>query len=63
MRLKKICQENNCIAFFISGSGSTLMAISKDKNFNNLITPSLSKLDNNWKVYNLDVDYDGACKW
>ncbi|MGL5544258.1 MAG: homoserine kinase [Cetobacterium sp.] len=58
--VKKICEKNENTAFFISGSGSTLINVSKNCNFDKKINFDLKKLKNNWKVKSLGVDFDGA---
>lgn len=58
--VKRICLDNKAFGFAISGSGSTLMALSKDSNFANNISKELSKLSYNWKIYELEVDHNGA---
>lgn len=45
--------------FFISGSGSTCMCIS-DKDITDALKENLKSLPNNWKVYPLAVDFNGA---
>lgn len=48
-------------AFFISGSGSTCMAIYTDPTFPERIAPHLVGLCCSWRVIPLSVDFDGAC--
>lgn len=48
-------------AFFISGSGSTCMAIYTDPTFPARIAPRLAGLCCSWRVLPLSVDFDGAC--
>lgn len=45
--------------FFISGSGSTCMCIS-DKDITDDLKKNFKSLPNNWKVYHLAVDFNGA---
>lgn len=47
-------------AFFISGSGSTCMAIYTDPDFPARIAPRLAGLTCAWRVIPLSVDFDGA---
>ena len=47
-------------AFFISGSGSTCMAIYTDPTFPARIAPHLEGLTHAWKILPLSVDFDGA---
>ncbi|WP_125764158.1 homoserine kinase [Companilactobacillus hulinensis] len=57
-KIAKICKDNNSI-LYISGSGSTLMAISKEENIDNLFD-NVSKEFPNWQVKPLTVDTVGA---
>ncbi|MBQ9745303.1 MAG: homoserine kinase, partial [Clostridia bacterium] len=45
--------------FFLSGSGSTCMCIS-DRDISKAIEREVASLPNNWKVYPLSVDKNGA---
>lgn len=53
--IKKQCIDAGASAFTISGSGSTMIIMSKYNNFSNRI-----KLDNNYKIYDLNIDNDGV---
>lgn len=58
--VKKICVENGSHAFFISGSGPTLMNIIENPEFTNIIKGSIMKLKHNWVIKFLQADYSGA---
>lgn len=58
--VEKICIENGTSAFFISGSGPTLMNIVKNADFTNNIKDSIDKLKYNWEIKFLQVDKTGA---
>ena len=58
--VKKICVENGTSAFFISGSGPTLMNIIENSDFTNKIKNSIMKLNYNWEVKFLQADKNGA---
>ena len=53
--IKKQCIDAGASAFTISGSGSTMIIMSKYNNFSNRI-----KLDNSYKIYDLNIDNDGV---
>lgn len=53
--IKNICMQNGAAAFTISGSGSTMIVLSKYDNFSNRID-----LDSNYKIYDLNIDNDGV---
>lgn len=48
-------------AFFISGSGSTCMAIYSEDGFAERVRPAVEKLPHAWRVLPLSLDEDGAC--
>lgn len=58
--VKKICVENGSHAFFISGSGPTLMNIIENPEFTNIIKGSIMKLKHNWVIKFLQADNSGA---
>lgn len=58
--VKKICIENQSDAFFISGSGPTLMNIIQNPEFTNRIKMSIMNLEHNWIVKYLQTDKNGA---
>lgn len=58
--VKNICEANNNLGFFISGAGPALINISKDFNLIKKIDDNIKKLKNNWQLYMLNVDYNGA---
>lgn len=54
-------KESNCLGVFLSGAGPTIMAMyEKKSNFKNYIEKYLSSLENNWKVKELEIDFNGA---
>ena len=58
--VKNICESIDSAAFFISGSGSTLMNIvSAERNIEK-IQSELDKLKYNWKAILLKVDKEGT---
>lgn len=57
--VKRICEKIDSQAFFISGSGSTLMNVLKDKKNENLIEVQLKQLKQNWKSIVLSADKKG----
>ena len=48
-------------AFFLSGSGSTLMAVYTDPEFPERVLPQISAMPHRWTVLPLLPDRDGAC--
>ena len=48
-------------AFFISGSGSTCMAIYTEDGFAERVRPAVEKLPHAWRVLPLSLDETGAC--
>lgn len=58
--VNKICSENGSIAFFISGSGPTLMNIIESSDFTNKIKDSIMKLNYNWEIKCLSADTKGV---
>ncbi len=58
--VRNICKEQDGVAFFISGSGSTCMCISKEENLAEKLKGKLSKLSKNWKAIQLSPDMEGV---
>ncbi|NLK63993.1 MAG: homoserine kinase [Tissierellia bacterium] len=58
--VKTICEKGDSLAFFISGSGPTLMNITKDENFPERIKEGISRLKHNWEIKMLETDKGGA---
>lgn len=58
--VKKICEEHNSTALFISGSGSTLMNIIENSDFTNNIKDSIMNLKYNWNIRYLTTDTEGV---
>lgn len=58
--VREICEKIDSSAFFISGSGSTLMNIIEDKNNIEKIKTELAKLKYDWKAILLKVDTEGT---
>ncbi len=48
-------------AFFISGSGSTCMAVYSGEEFPDAVRPAMAPLPHNWQVLPLTIDTRGAC--
>ena len=59
-KIKNICESIDSAAFFISGSGSTLMNIVSDEKNIEKIQSELDKLNYNWKAILLKVDKEGT---
>ena len=53
--IRKKCMDAGAAAFTISGSGSTMLVISKYDNFSQKLA-----LDNSYKIYDLNVDNEGV---
>lgn len=58
--VKNICMDNGAAAFFISGSGPTLMNIIENSDFTNKIKDSIIKLKYNWEIRYLLADTKGV---
>ncbi|MPN44685.1 Homoserine kinase [bioreactor metagenome] len=58
--IKKICIDNGSAAFFISGSGPTLMNITDDFDFPNKIYKSIKNMKNKWDIKLLTADKLGV---
>lgn len=58
--VRAICEQIDSSAFFISGSGSTLMNIVKDENNIIKIKEKLASLKYNWQAILLKVDKEGT---
>jgi len=58
--VEKICLENNSAAFFISGSGPTLMNIIDNSDFTIGIKKCIMSLENNWEIKLLLADETGV---
>ena len=58
--VKKICEENNTTALFISGSGPTVMNIIENSDFTNNIKNSIMNLSHNWDIKYLVTDTKGV---
>ncbi|MFC6175619.1 homoserine kinase [Companilactobacillus huachuanensis] len=56
---KEICQANESV-MYISGSGSTMMAITKDSNSADKIISNITKSFPNWETHLLNVGTNGA---
>ena len=59
-KVRNICQKIDSAAFFISGSGSTLMNIVADENNIEKIKTELAKLKYKWQPILLKVDTKGT---
>lgn len=58
--VKKICEEYNSTALFISGSGPTVMNIIENSDFTNNIKNSIMNLTHNWDIKYLVTDTKGV---
>lgn len=58
--IENICRENGTVAFFISGSGPTLMNIIENLDFTNKIKNSIMNLKYNWEIRYLLADKKGV---
>ncbi|MCX7904189.1 MAG: homoserine kinase [Caloramator sp.] len=60
--IKKKCLDLGSLAIFISGSGSTVMAVvDKDKkDFKQKLERAIDEVDGNWRVKEVNIDYEGA---
>jgi len=56
---KEICQANAGV-MYISGSGSTMMAITTDSEAADKIISNIKKSFPNWETHHLSVDTKGA---
>lgn len=59
--VREIALAAGAHAFFISGSGSTCMAIYTEEGFVERVRPAVEKLPHAWRVVPLSLDEDGAC--
>ena len=59
-KVKKICQEIESVCFYISGSGSTLMNVMREKSNVNEIQKGLNQLQHNWKCLLLALNKEGV---
>lgn len=58
--VEKICMDNGSIAFFVSGSGPTLMNIIINTDFTNVIKNNIINLKDNWRIKLLQSDKIGV---
>lgn len=58
--VKNICEKFDSITFFISGSGSTLMNVMREKKHVDTIQKSLDGLKYTWKAIPLKIDTEGS---
>ncbi len=59
-KVREICEGNGSLAFFISGSGPTLMNITDNSVFMNKIKDSIMCLQNKWEIKYLAADTKGV---
>lgn len=52
--------ESGALAFCISGAGPTLLCLSMDEGFDEVMEPKLSALPNNWQLIRLPIDHEGV---
>lgn len=60
-QVKEICMKHEAITLLISGSGPTLLALTKDRDFKYKILPDINQLQHNWTVRTCRVDRKGVC--
>ena len=58
--VRSATEKAGCIAFFISGSGSSCMSIYRDESFPAKAKHAVAPFDGNWRVLPLEMDVDGA---
>lgn len=58
--VKAICAKGGSQAVFISGSGPTVMNITKDEKFPDKIKEGMSRLNHNWEIKILGIDKNGV---
>lgn len=59
--VRRAALEAGAHAFFISGSGSTCMAIYTEDGFADRVRPAVEKLPHEWRILPLSLDETGAC--
>lgn len=59
-KVKKICFKNGSEAFFISGSGPTLMNIVKNTETGEKIKKDIKSLNYDWEIKMLEADHNGT---
>ena len=58
--VKNICEENQAIAFVISGAGPTCLCLYEKENFIDSVKQAVCKLKNQWLVLDLRIDTRGC---
>ncbi|HWQ57620.1 MAG TPA: homoserine kinase [Clostridia bacterium] len=58
--LKAAAEDVGCVAFYISGSGSTCMSIYRDPAFPEKAQRAVAPLAGKWRVLPLEIDSEGA---
>lgn len=59
-QVANICTQEEALTMFISGSGSTMMALTDDEDVANRIKKSIETTHKNWSVRLLHASYDGV---
>lgn len=58
--VRKLCEETNMITMFISGSGSTMIALTQEEDAAETLKESIVRQYPNWSVRILHATYDGV---
>lgn len=58
--VKNAAEQAGCVAFFISGSGSSCMSIYREESFPARAAKAVAPLEGNWRILQLAIDMDGA---
>ena len=59
-KVERICKDNGSKAFFVSGSGPTIMNIVENFDFTNSIQNDIISLDYKWEIKLLNADENGV---
>lgn len=59
-KVREICLNQGAVAFFISGSGPTCIALSSDENFSIKISKELKECHHSWQAIDLKADLNGV---
>lgn len=58
--IRKICEDSNCVAFFISGSGSTMIAMMDDQEKSGALREKLQEAYPHFEIKNLKICREGV---